>query len=112
VATHSPPVRLRGTVRRQELEIEDGRVSGLVDLLKAVADPTRLHMLAILSGSRSPVCVCDLTATFSLSQPTISHHMAKLRRAGLVSSTKIGIWAYYEVRPEAMPTVRSILDLG
>ncbi len=108
----SAPIRARGTVRPQELEIEDVRVSGLVDLLKAVADPTRLHMLAILAGSRSPVCVCDLTATFSLTQPTISHHMAKLRRAGLVSSTKIGIWAYYELRPEALPTVRSILELG
>jgi ArsR family transcriptional regulator len=106
------PVRLRGTAQPRELEIDDRRVAELVELLRAVADPTRLQMLAILVGARSPVCVCDLTATFRLSQPTISHHMGKLKRAGLVSSTKTGIWVHYEVRPEVRPTVRSILRLG
>ena len=105
-------IRLRGTAQPQELEIDDRRVAVLVELLRAVADPTRLHMLAILVDARSPVCICDLTATFRLSQPTISHHMGKLKRAGLVSSTKAGIWVYYEVRPEVRPTVRSILRLG
>jgi ArsR family transcriptional regulator len=106
------PIRLRGTAQPQELEIDAERAAALVELLKAVADPTRLHMLAILVGARSPVCICDLTATFRLSQPTISHHMGKLKRAGLVSSTKTGIWAYYELRAEVRPTVRSILKLG
>jgi len=106
------PIRLRGTAQPQELEIDAGRAAALVELLKAAADPTRLHVLAILAGARSPVCICDLTATFRLSQPTISHHMGKLKRAGLVSSTKMGIWAYYELRPEVRPTVRSILKLG
>jgi ArsR family transcriptional regulator, arsenate/arsenite/antimonite-responsive transcriptional repressor len=112
VAMTPIPIRLRGTVQPQSLELDEPSATALVDLLKAVADPTRLHMLAILAGCRSPVCVCDLTATFRLSQPTISHHMGKLRRAGLVSSTKIGIWAYYEIRPDARLTVRSILELA
>ena len=111
MATTSAPVRLRGSARAQELEMDDRRVAGMVELLKAVADPTRLHMLAILAGARAPVCVCDLTATFNLSQPTISHHMAKLRRAGLVSSTRRGIWGYYELRAEARPTITTILEL-
>jgi ArsR family transcriptional regulator len=111
MGTSTAPARVRGAARPQPREIDDHRVTGLVELLKAVADPTRLHMLAILAGSGSPVCVCDLTATFQLSQPTISHHMGKLRRAGLISSTKIGIWVHYELRPEAQETVRSILEL-
>ena len=112
VGVTSVPIRLRGTAQPQALEIDDDRMVGLVELLKAVADPTRLHMLAILAGARSPVCICDLTATFRLSQPTLSHHMGKLKRAGLVSSTRMGIWAYYELQPEARPTVRQILKLG
>ena len=112
VASTSAPIRLRGTAQAQPLEIDNGRVRGLVELLKAVADPTRLQMLAILASTRSPVCICDLTASFRLSQPTISHHMGKLKRARLVSSTKMGIWVYYEVEPEARATVRSILKLG
>jgi ArsR family transcriptional regulator len=111
VAIPTTSLRMRGTARAQELELDGARVEGLVELLKAAGDPTRLQILAILAGSRSPVCICDLTATFDLSQPTISHHIGKLRRTGLVSVTRRGIWAYYELRQEARATVRSILQL-
>jgi ArsR family transcriptional regulator, arsenate/arsenite/antimonite-responsive transcriptional repressor len=45
-----------------------------------------------------------------LSQPTISHHMAKLREAGLVDVTKVGIWAYYRLASRLEPTTRALLD--
>jgi ArsR family transcriptional regulator len=56
------------------------------------------------------VCICDFTATFDLSQPTLSHHMAKLREAGLVEATRQGIWAYYRLKPHLPPHVRKIID--
>ena len=56
-------------------------------------------MLAMLAQARDPICVCDFTAAFDLGQPTVSHHLARLRDAGLVTSTKHGIWAFYELAP-------------
>jgi ArsR family transcriptional regulator len=55
------------------------------------------------------VCVCNLTSTFELSQPTISHHLKVLRDAGLVESTRRGTWAYYRVVPDALGALASAL---
>lgn len=106
------PLRSRGVSIPQEIGVNEDRVERLVELLKAVADPTRLQILAILKRSHEPVCICDLTATFGLSQPTVSHHMGKLRRAGLVTSSKRGIWSYYSITPAAGKQLEAILDLA
>jgi ArsR family transcriptional regulator len=79
------------------------------DLMKSLADPTRLTMLASLWKSGDPICICDFTAGLGLSQPTISHHMAKLKTAGLVDSEKRGIWTYYRVRDKIAPPTRRVL---
>ena len=86
------------------------RVDQSVVVLKALADPTRLQMLGILKRSAEPVCICDFTAAFDLSQPTISHHMGKLRKAGLVDVSKAGIWAYYRLASRLEPKTRALLD--
>ena len=74
----------------------------LLDSLKAAADPTRLKILRLLKqkgrcsiGKRSGLCACDIEEQFQLSQPTISHHMAVLTRAGLVRAEKHGLWMWY-----------------
>jgi ArsR family transcriptional regulator len=86
------------------------RVDESVELLKALADPTRLQMVGILNRSSEPVCVCDFTAAFDLSQPTISHHMARLKEAGLVEVSKAGIWAYYRLKAHLDARTRALLD--
>ena len=73
------------------------------DLMKALGDPTRLTMVASLWRAAAPICICDFTAGLGLTQPTISHHMAKLKEAGLVESEKRGIWIYYRLR-DKLPT--------
>ena len=78
-------------------------------LMKALADPTRLTMIASLWKADAPICICDFTAGLGLTQPTISHHMAKLRDAGLVDSEKRGIWIYYRLREKLAPATRRIL---
>jgi DNA-binding transcriptional ArsR family regulator len=78
-------------------------------LLKALADPTRLSMVACLWQARAPVCICDFTATFDLSQPTISHHMGKLKGAGLIESEKRGIWIYYRLRDDLSPSITALI---
>jgi ArsR family transcriptional regulator len=68
---------------------------------KALADPSRVALIARLSGG-DEVCDCHLVEGSGLSQPTISHHLGILRRAGLVTSRRKGTWAYYRLVPEAM----------
>jgi ArsR family transcriptional regulator len=75
---------------------------------KALADPTRVAIVNQLSAA-DEVCVCNLTETFDLSQPTISHHLKILREAGLVESSRRGTWAYYRVVPEAIDALRGAL---
>jgi|SRR5579859_377367 len=103
-------MRTRGVCCDLEIRLEPARIAGAVDVLKALADPTRLGMVAALRRQGAPVCICDLTAAFDLTQPTISHHMAILRRAGLVSSEKRGIWIHYGMRADLEPAVRKVLD--
>jgi ArsR family transcriptional regulator len=75
---------------------------------KALADPTRVAIINCLSAA-DEVCVCHLTDTFELSQPTISHHLKILREAGLVESTRRGTWAYYRLVPESIEALRGAL---
>jgi ArsR family transcriptional regulator, arsenate/arsenite/antimonite-responsive transcriptional repressor len=75
---------------------------------KALADPTRVAIVNCLSAA-DEVCVCNLTDTFELSQPTISHHLKILREAGLVESTRRGTWAYYRLVPESIEALRGAL---
>jgi ArsR family transcriptional regulator len=80
------------------------------DLLKVLADPTRLNMVAALRQAQAPICICDFVAAFDLTQPTISHHAAKLRQAGLVEARREGIWSYYRLRSDLDPPTRELLD--
>jgi ArsR family transcriptional regulator len=75
---------------------------------KALADPTRVAIVNHLSAA-DEVCVCNLNESFSLSQPTISHHLKILREAGLVESSRRGTWAYYRLVPEALGALRGAL---
>ena len=75
---------------------------------KALADPTRVAIVNCLSAA-DEVCVCNLTDTFDLSQPTISHHLKILREAGLVTASRRGTWAYYRLVPEAIAELRGAL---
>ena len=78
----------------------------LAIVFKALADPTRVAIVNRLAALPE-VCVCDLTAAFDLSQPTISHHLKLLREAGLVESERRGTWAYYRLVPEAIDRLRA-----
>jgi ArsR family transcriptional regulator len=70
-------------------------------------------VLRLLAAAGAPVCVCDITSRFRLSQPTISHHLRILRQAGLVSTSRRGIWAHYEVRPAGLAVLnRGIAELS
>jgi ArsR family transcriptional regulator len=103
-----PVLRQRGTCC--ELPQVDPRwAESTAAVLKALSDPTRLTMMAALWKAEAPVCICDFTGNLELSQPTISHHMAKLREAGLVDSEKRGIWIYYRLGNRVDEPTRRLL---
>ena len=85
---------------------------GLVGVFRALADPTRLEILRLLSAQAGPTCVCDLVDHFELSQPTISHHLKTLREAGLLTATKVGIWSFYALDPCAPELLESLPALA
>ena len=64
--------------------------------LKAFADPVRLRLLNLLSGDRE-VCVCHLQEALDLPQPTVSRHLAYLRKTGLAIGRKDGLWVHYKL---------------
>lgn len=78
---------------------EIGRWSGV---FRALSDPTRLRILALLSAQQRPLCVRDIVAQFPLEQPTISHHLKVLRDAGLVTAERRGLWVYYKSSPSGL----------
>jgi ArsR family transcriptional regulator len=70
-------------------------------LLKAFADPVRLRLLNLLGGDREEVCVCHLHEALAIPQPTVSRHLAYLRKHGLVVGRKEGLWVHYRLaRPK------------
>jgi ArsR family transcriptional regulator len=75
---------------------------------KALADRTRLRILALLGNNE--VCVCHLHDTLGLPQPTVSRHLAYLRRTGLVSARRDGVWMHYRVSPSLSPEIRLVVD--
>jgi ArsR family transcriptional regulator, arsenate/arsenite/antimonite-responsive transcriptional repressor len=79
-------------------------------LLKALADPTRLRILSLLSRHEGEVCVFEIVESFTLEQPTISHHLRILRDAGLVDCRKKGLWAYYYVRRDALSRAQDVIN--
>jgi ArsR family transcriptional regulator, arsenate/arsenite/antimonite-responsive transcriptional repressor len=84
-----------------------------VPLLKALADPVRLRLMSLVaSRAAGEACVCELTDAFGLSQPTISHHMQVLHKAGLVDRDKRGVWVYYRVRPQALASISALVGRG
>ena len=84
--------------------------SEAASLLKALADPSRLTMLATLAAARNEVCVCDFTDAMDLNQPTVSHHLRILREAGLVRCQRRGTWVYYRLAGDAARRARAALS--
>jgi len=85
------------------------RAAEVADLLKVLSDPTRLQIVVALRDMGDSVCVCDCTASFGLSQPTVSHHLARLREAGLLDVTRKGGWAYYRLRSDLPAATKKLL---
>src|SRR4029079_9610022 len=92
----------RSTAARSRAAIDD-----LETVFKALADKTRLRILALLGNNE--VCVCHMHDSLGLPQPTVSRHLAYLRRTGLVEARRDGVWMHYQVSRALSPLVRGIV---
>jgi ArsR family transcriptional regulator len=77
-------------------------------LLKALSDPVRMRLVSLLAGQE--VCVCHLHEALNLPQPTVSRHLAYLRKAGLVVGRKEGLWVHYRLSEATSELHRVILQ--
>lgn len=85
------------------------RAKPTVDLMfRAFSDRTRLRILHMLTGGE--LCVCDIVAVLGVPQPKASRHLAYLRRAGLVTARKEGLWSYYQLAPARGKFHNKLLD--
>ena len=99
--------------RGVELAENEERVGRIVALGRALSDPIRVRMLAMMAGGRSccslpdcgvpaedqdaGICVCEFEGYFGMGQSRVSYHMAKLKEAGLVREEKRGKWSFYSL---------------
>lgn len=82
----------------------------LASLFGVLADPTRLRLLSLIATvDGGEVCACDLVEPLGRSQPTVSHHLAVLREAGLVTRDQRGRWAWYAIVPDRLAVLRDVL---
>jgi ArsR family transcriptional regulator, arsenate/arsenite/antimonite-responsive transcriptional repressor len=77
-------------------------------VFKALADPTRVRILGLLSAGE--VCVCHIHESLRLPQPLVSRHLAYLRRARLVETRKEGLWVHYRIAPRKDGVTGTLLD--
>ena len=91
------------------LSDEDAELTA--QLFKALADPARVRIVNRLAQSEEPVCACEFPRFLGLSQPTASHHLSKLTRAGLLNREQRGKWAYFSLDPDAAARLAGIVRL-
>src|SRR5215471_15972412 len=75
---------------------------------KALADETRLRILALLLTGE--VCVCNIHESLKIPQSKASRHLAYLRRSGLVETRRDGLWIHYRLGRPADPVLGAIVD--
>ena len=85
--------------------LSDDERERLLRAFKALADGTRLRIFQLIAAQHEPLCACDIVDRFDVSQPTIAHHLRTLREAGLITTSRQGVWAYYTVDPDGVAGV-------
>ncbi|MER7701601.1 metalloregulator ArsR/SmtB family transcription factor [Kitasatospora sp. NPDC097605] len=92
-------------------ELSVGDSVTMAAMFKALGDPVRLRLFSkVASAEGGEACVCDIQDV-GVSQPTVSHHLKKLREAGLLTSERRGTWVYYRVAPSVVAGMAALLDL-
>ena len=81
--------------------LDDDAAAELATTLKALADPVRLRLLNVVARS-GECCACDLPDVLDRTQPTVSHHLSILVKAGLLEREQRGKWAWFRLNPDRL----------
>ncbi|MFC8425719.1 ArsR/SmtB family transcription factor [Streptomyces sp. NPDC057236] len=93
---------------KEELSAADSEKIAMI--FKALSDPVRLRLFSkIAAQPAGEACVCDIQDV-GVSQPTVSHHLRKLREAGLLESERRASWVYYRVAPGVLSAMAGLLS--
>lgn len=91
-------------------DVQRAEAERMAQIAKALGDPIRLQLVDVLRRHAGKVCVCELVPLFDVGQSTLSHHLKRLREAGIVDAERRGLWAYYYVRPDALKELATWLS--
>ena len=94
--------RVKARIREDETPCRE-----LKAFFSALGDTTRLKMLKLIADEE--LCSCEVMAALELTQPTTSHHLGILERAGLLTSKRNGKWVFYKI---ANARVRNLINRG
>ena len=90
--------------------IDEGQAVELAEVLKALADPVRLRLVSIVANAEAgEVCACDLPVAVERSQPTVSHHLGLLVKAGILEREQRGKWAWFRLRRDRLTALADAL---
>ena len=79
----------------------------MIDMLKAIAEENRFKIINLLS--EESLCVCDIQEKLQISQNLVSHHMAVLKKAGLIESCRCGKNNFYTLNKQSIKQVNQLL---
>lgn len=91
------------------MQLKEPKLSSIDLVFRAFSDRTRLRILNLLQG-KEELCVCDIIRVIGAPQAKISRHLAYLRRAGLVSGRKEGLWVHYRLLPASNGFHKKMLE--
>lgn len=89
--------------------LSDGEAVATADALRALADPARVKIVALLGATEREVCACEFEPLLGLTQATVSHHLKKLTDAGLLRREQRGKWAHFSLVPERLQELAGLL---
>ncbi|WP_431948523.1 ArsR/SmtB family transcription factor [Actinacidiphila sp. bgisy167] len=96
------------SLTERPLKVEEAEVAAR--MFKALGDPVRLRLFsAVASHEGGEACICDISDV-GVTQPTVSHHLKKLKESGLLTSERRGTWVYYRVEPSVLTAMGKLLS--
>lgn len=94
----------------QRAPLGEDDAADVAELLKALADPVRLRLVSIIAAADAgEACACDLPTAVDRSQPTVSHHLGILVKAGILEREQRGKWAWFRVRRDRLAAIAGML---
>ena len=89
--------------------LSDDEAAATADVLRSLADPARVKIVALLAASGRDVCACEFEPMLGLTQATVSHHLKKLTEAGLLLRDQRGKWAHFSLVPERLEEIAGLI---